>query len=575
MTFGTSIRTRSDRAASLKLPPGRLASVRHVMQRRDVLLRIGLGGLTILLLVVATRGWAPPFAYRSGYFPPHDVVARTAFAVTTERHTEHAYSPGDVLARHRRPLSTGDIRTLHAEHNAMLAQERLPELVGRAAASAGVFLLLLTVCGWYVQVHQRDLWHDVQHLSVLAGAVVLVVVLALLAAHDGWRAESVPLILFGLGLTVALGRPTGLFFGVTVALVVALALGQGLPEHLLLASSLVIPVLMLNRIRTRTKLIQVGVVSGLLVFLLAISISGVAGQAFGAAHWTHVAEADEAYSLTRAGFAARVVAGAAWQGLCVVLAGFLMTGLLPFLERACDVQTDIRLLELGDAAHPLLQQLAQRAPGTYNHSINVGSIGEAAAEAIGANGLLVRVGAYFHDIGKMFKPEYFIENQSAGNQHDSLAPAMSTLVIIAHVKDGVNLARQHRLPKSIIDFIQQHHGTTLVEYFYRQAVQREGNAKGTLDESGFRYPGPKPRTREAAVLMMADGVESACRSLTDPTPARIESLVHDIALKRLLDGQFEACGLTLSELHTVQERLVKSLTAVYHGRVKYPGQQTA
>jgi cyclic-di-AMP phosphodiesterase PgpH len=405
----------------------------------------------------------------------------------------------------------------------------------------------------------------------------VVVVLALVAARDGWRAESVPIILFGLTLAVALGRPTALLLGATVGLIVSLALGQGLPEFLLLASSVVIPTLMLDRVRTRTKLIQVGVVSGLLVFIVACCISGVAGQAFGTPHWTHVAMADDAESLTRLGFSARVVAGAAWHGLCVMLAGFLMTGLLPFVERALDVQTDIRLLELGDAAHPLLQQLAQRAPGTYNHSINVGSIGEAAAEAIGANGLLVRVGAYFHDIGKMFKPEYFIENQSAaGNQHDSLVPAMSKLVIIAHVKDGVNLARQHGVPKSIRDFIEQHHGTTLVEYFYRQAVQREGDPNGTqTDESSFRYPGPKPRTREAAVLMMADGVESACRALIDPAPARIESLVHDLAFKRLQDGQFEACGLTLSELHTVEESLIKSLTAVYHGRIKYPHQQTA
>ena len=190
----------------------------------------------------------------------------------------------------------------------------------------------------------------------------------------------------------------------------------------------------------------------------------------------------------------------------------------------------------------------------------------------------MRVGAYFHDIGKMLKPGYFVENQGHdANRHESLVPAMSTLIIIAHIKDGADLARQHRLPEPIIDFIEQHHGTTLVEYFYRRASERsEANPDGgEVDESDFRYPGPKPQTKEAAVLMLADAVESASRALVEPTPARIESLVHEIAMKRLLDGQFDACGLTLQELATIEDSLVKSLTAVYHGRIKYPDQRTA
>lgn len=176
------------------------------------------------------------------------------------------------------------------------------------------------------------------------------------------------------------------------------------------------------------------------------------------------------------------------------------------------------------------------------------SLAEGAAESIGARGLLVRVGAYFHDIGKMLKPGYFTENQQQGvNRHDTLLPAMSTLIIVAHVKDGVELALNHHLPQPIIDFIEQHHGTTLVEYFYHQASERsqadpEG---GQVEESAFRYPGPKPQTREAAVLMLADAVESTCRSLSEPTPARIESVVETLAMKRLLDGQFDESGLTL------------------------------
>jgi putative nucleotidyltransferase with HDIG domain len=322
----------------------------------------------------------------------------------------------------------------------------------------------------------------------------------------------------------------------------------------------------------------VGLSGALLTMLAVVVVGTLSGQAFGSSHTTHLAPADQVEVLSWAQSATRLAAGAGWYGLCVVLASFLITGLLPFIERLFDTQTDISLLEWGDAAHPLLQELARRAPGTYNHSINVASLAEPAAEAIGANGLLVRVGAYFHDIGKMLKPSYFIENQGeGGNQHDSLLPAMSTLVIVAHVKDGADLGRQHRIPRVVVDFIEQHHGTTLVEYFYREAERQnaEDPNGGKVDESSYRYPGPKPQTKESAVLMLADAAESACRSLVEPTPKRIESLVGDIANKRLLDGQFDDCQLTLQQLQLVEESLVKSLTAVYHGRIVYPDQQTA
>ncbi len=255
-----------------------------------------------------------------------------------------------------------------------------------------------------------------------------------------------------------------------------------------------------------------------------------------------------------------------------------MEGLLPFVERFFGVLTDMSLLELSDLSHPLLRELARRAPSTYNHSINVGALAEAAAESIGARGLLVRVGAYFHDVGKTRMPSYFAENQTHnGSRHDALVPAMSTLVIIAHVKDGVELAREYHLPQPLIDFIEQHHGTTLVEYFYHRAneqSQADPNYQ-PVDEAAYRYPGPKPQTKEAAVLMLADAVESASRTLVEPTPSRLASLVERLASNRLMDGQFDESGINLQALRIVEDTLIKSLTAMYHGRVRYPDQQTA
>jgi putative nucleotidyltransferase with HDIG domain len=336
-------------------------------------------------------------------------------------------------------------------------------------------------------------------------------------------------------------------------------------------------VLLLGRIRSRTKLIYVGLATGLIVAGTHLGVDIMLGQVDDA-----IAPAIEGLPGLRPpswqGLFGTLAIESSRVGLYALIACALMTSVLPFVEWFFGVQTDSSLLELGDASHPLLRQLAQRAPGTYNHSINVAAIAEAAADAIGAHGLLTRVGAYFHDIGKIFKPNYFVENQGqGGNRHESLQPAMSTLVIIAHVKDGADLARQHKLPQPIIDFIEQHHGTTLVEYFFREATKRsQQDPHGEeVSETTFRYPGPKPQTLEAAVLMLADAVESASRSLVEPTSSRIQNLVDEIAMKKLLDRQFDECGLTLKQLDLIKSSLVKSLNAIYHGRVKYPGQQSA
>lgn len=471
-----------------------------------------------------------------------------------------AYAPGDKLrgVSAGAPLTPDARNLLQAEHEAFVEQMSLQEKVIHGLADIGMYIALFTLCGFYILRRERQVIDDLRSFTVLLAFVVITVALVWVAADDTWRLELVPMLVFGMTLTIAYRQELSLLLSAAVALIGSLALGLGLTEFVILMAGVAAAILTLQRVRTRTKLIYVGLWAAVVVTLTALGVNIVAG----------------------ASPSQELLYSALWFGLSAILGGILLTGLLPFVESIFDVQTDLSLLELGDQTHQLLQELVRRAPGTYNHSINVASIAEAAADAIGANGLLVRVGAYFHDIGKMLKPAYFVENQSAalgGNRHESLVPAMSTLVIIAHVKDGAEMGRQHHLPQRIIDFIEQHHGTTLVEYFYRQASRQseENPDAGEVDESNFRYPGPKPQSKEAAVMMLADAVESASRALSDPTPARIESLVEELAMKRLLDGQFDEAGITLEELRIVQNSLIKSLTAVYHGRVKYPDQQTA
>jgi len=261
-----------------------------------------------------------------------------------------------------------------------------------------------------------------------------------------------------------------------------------------------------------------------------------------------------------------------------ILAGIVVTGFTPLAEMVFGYTTDIKLLELVTMDQPLLQELMVQAPGTYHHSVIVGNMVETAAKSIGANSLLAKVAAYYHDIGKIKKPVYFIENQlDSENRHEKLAPSMSSLILISHVKEGIELARQHRLGKPITDIISQHHGTSLISFFYnkaQEARQRVRTSKGAelppIDIDDYRYPGPRPQTKEAGLVMLADVVEAACRSLNDPTPARIQGMVNRLINNVFSDGQLGQCELTLKDLHHIAKHFNQILATVHHRRIEYP-----
>jgi cyclic-di-AMP phosphodiesterase PgpH len=248
----------------------------------------------------------------------------------------------------------------------------------------------------------------------------------------------------------------------------------------------------------------------------------------------------------------------------------LVSLLLPVLEYTFKVTTDISLLELLDLNQPIMKNLMVSAPGTYHHSVIVGNLAESAAEAVGANPLLARVSAYYHDIGKIKMPDYFVENQGGSvSKHEKLTPHMSSMIIINHVKEGAELAKQYKLPEPILEIMQQHHGTMLVSYFYQKA--KEKGIHSLPNEEDYKYHGPKPQTRVAALVMMADAVEAASRVLTDPTPARIASLVDRIINHIFLEGQLDECELTLKDIHEIKRQFAYILTGIFHKRVDYPG----
>ncbi len=252
-----------------------------------------------------------------------------------------------------------------------------------------------------------------------------------------------------------------------------------------------------------------------------------------------------------------------------ILSSVLTIGALPYLEGTFRLTSPVRLLELSHPNNVLLKKLLTEAPGTYHHSIIVGNLAEAAADAVGGDSLLVRVGSYYHDIGKLKRPYFFIENQmTCDNPHDKIAPSLSTLILTSHVKDGAELAREHRLPQGIIDIVEQHHGSGLVSYFYHKAL--ENDRTETVTEEEFRYEGPKPQTKESAIIMLADSVEAAVRSLQNRTPGRVEGLIRKIIKDKLNDGQLDECDLTFKDLDTIATAFVRVFSGVFHSRIEYP-----
>jgi putative nucleotidyltransferase with HDIG domain len=475
---------------------------------------------------------------------------RRAVAPIVERY------PRDMLLVPRgQPIKERQLTLLQEEHRAYLRGLTRTDHLRRGIGLFLVFFLLSVLVMLYVARFQTGL---AQSLPTIAGVCTLVLVtlaLGLILSRPPYHAVLIPLTLTAMILTIAYNPQFALLMSFSLALSMTVALGTDLSHLLIQMGGLATAVMLLRNVRTRSGLVRVAARAGLAYCAMTVATGLLSGQT-----------------------AKLIVFDAGRHFLWGSLAGFLLTGSLPLVERCFGIITDITLLELADSSHPLLQELIRRAPGTYTHSMTIATLAEGAAEAIEANPLLTRVGSYFHDVGKMLKPHYIIENQTGENRHDDLEPALSTLIIIGHVKDGVALARQYHLPRPIIDFIQQHHGTTLVEYFYREALrlietsaQGEGTANpAPLLEPSFRYPGPKPQNRENGIVMLADAVESSSRALTDPTPNSLRKLVHDLLMKRLLDGQFEESGLTLTELHLIEESLCKSLIALFHARIKYP-----
>lgn len=419
-------------------------------------------------------------------------------------------------------------------------------LFGSILGWVGMTILLLGMLAMFLRTYRPKIYSQTSFLLMLGIIITIpLLVASFLAGHLSLSEYLIPVALTSILVTVLLDAHTGIISTVIVALLVGVMRGYGLSFSLISIICGMVAAFSVRKVQRRSQfyrsLLYVPLAYAVSIFVLSLL------------RFTPFEE-----------MIREVGAGVA-NGF---LAPTLAIGLLPIFEALFNVTTDISLLELSDLNRPLLKKLALRAPGTFHHSIVVGNLAEAAAEAVGANSLLTRVGAYYHDIGKMEKPSYFVENQRGESRHEKLTPRMSSLVLASHVRDGCELAERERLPQVIQDIIRQHHGTGLMTYFYQKALDMAEDGK--VEEANFRYPGPKPQTKEAGIVMLADAVEAAARTLPDPSPSRLKGLIHKIIENKFREGELDECELTLRDLTKIAESFLPILIGVFHPRIEYP-----
>ncbi|WP_027630958.1 HD family phosphohydrolase [Ruminiclostridium cellobioparum] len=475
---------------------------------------------------------------------------RIVDADATAKKKEEAYNDNANIVKIKkesRIISFGDIVT--DDKLKLLEDLNLLEKNGKydylfSAGILFVILFLTTLTALFLRKYNKDIYNRRKDILLICLIITIILVLAryLFTFYDGL---VIPIFMGTMLVATLLNIETAVVINCILTIGISV-MSKGNLKFLYLGLICgVISAFMVSKANQRSRMSMNGVLLGLIntVFIVCLDF---------------IYKSDSKTILI--------------DSAVVFLNGFvsmiLTIGFLPFLESAFNIVTPLKLLELSNPNHPLLKKLLIEAPGTYHHSLMVGNLAEIAAEDLGANALLARTGAYFHDVGKLKRPDFFKENQLTENPHDRMTPNLSTLVITSHTKDGLDIAAKYKLPQSILDIIKQHHGTTLVAYFYHKALKGEGEAE--IKQEDYRYDGPKPQTREAAVVMLADSVEAAVRSMNDKTEAKIEALIRKIIKDKLDDGQLDNCQLTLNDLDKIANSFMRVLSGYFHAREQYP-----
>ncbi|MBC8499026.1 MAG: HDIG domain-containing protein [Candidatus Atribacteria bacterium] len=470
-----------------------------------------------------------------------DTEKRRQKAIASVDDVTRTIQKGQIIIRKGEVVTSEDIAILNALG---LKNPRInfSNIIGIIMITA----LFLSVFFFYLNYFYPDIYENINKLILLSIISIFTILLAkILGQVSGYL---IPMASSSMLIALSFSPNIAILLTVILSLLIGFIPGGGFNYILVSVISGIVAIYSIQKATQRSSLTRAGLlIAG--VNIIAISALGLINN-------------EEYYLILQNNFLG-VLNG--------FLAVILTIGILPFLESYFDITTSFKLMELSNPNQPLLKKMILEAPGTYHHSIVVGNLSETAAEEIGGNGLLARVGAIYHDIGKIKRPYFFTENQEAyKNIHDEMEPSLSALVIASHVKEGIELAKKNRLPKDITDIIAQHHGTNLITYFFHRALKENGLANDAVAEENYRYSGPKPQTKETGIILLADSLEAATRSLTNPTATRIKTLVKEIIQKNLENGQLEECDLTLKDLDKIGDSFSRILTGMFHTRVEYP-----
>ena len=463
-------------------------------------------------------------------------------------HEEILVQKNELLLARGQKISKVHLKKLDRLNILRSLQGKLSYLIGLGI----IIAIFLALAGTYLRIYQPKVFNSNKNLVLIALNIIFIAVISEVIVLFPTSSYLIPIASIAMLLTILIGADVAFLITILMSIFCGVIAGDRFGITIVCLVGSCVGIYSVRKARRRSQLFLGGFLVGGANFLCIIGI----GYLNSLMPMTFLVEG-------------------MWGLLNGFLSFFIVIGLLPILEYLFKITTDITLLELSDLNHPILKDMVIKAPGTYHHSLLVGNLAEAACDAIGANSLLARVGSYYHDIGKVEKAGYFSENETDPNsRHEALTPSMSALVITSHVRDGVELARKHTLNPVIIDFIEQHHGTSLIYYFYQKALEK-GLDEKQLKEEEFRYPGPRPQTKEAAIVLLADSVEASSRTLANPIPSRIRELVQRIINNKFIDNQLDDCELTLKDLHRISDSFVRTLSGVFHTRIEYPKEKEA
>ena len=455
--------------------------------------------------------------------------------------TPVVYKKNQTIVEEGKPITEAQIQAL--DELGLLNNSKFN--ISLYLALAIMVIIVMYIQNRYLKKYYKDIYNNSSKLIMINIITIMTIVFARVFSIAS--PYLIPLACTPILLTLLLNYRISLVVSITNIILMAVAVSFNIEIIILAIVSVIVGATFLKKMQQRNDIVYSCIYIAILNGVMTLSISALVTSNL-----------------------KEILLDTAFILVGSLLSGILSTGLLPFFESMFDIVTNVKLLELSNPNNPLLKKLLMEAPGTYHHSVIVANLAEVATEAVGGNALLARIGAYYHDIGKTKKPYFFKENQlGKENPHDDITPELSKLLIISHVKDGLELAREYKLPKVIQDFIPTHHGKTLVKYFYLTAKNNAENPDD-IKEEDYMYPGPKPKTKEQCILMLADSVEAAVRSINNPTKEKIENMVDNIVKDKLSSGQLDDSQLTISDVKKIKKCFLKTLNGIYHERIEYP-----